>query len=441
MCCALVSAQPTIDAPVEQAKRGRPPGKAPKRAPGRPRLEAPAGGGVWLCEKEGCGRTYVRHRDLLRHLREHANKDAGVSHPCTYVACTRSFMRPDQLRTHIKNDHEFLELRLELELREIDFVQAKQLAQADVVRLGAALHEAIAREAQAQQEVARLEEEKKKLTEAAPVENALDDPEVMDVDAARTDKCQKCKELRCRETGALPHLCYIPACRRKFHSLCARYHFELHPGAIFLCPVCLPHTTISANDVEAAAAELAGLPAALQERHLRVEHIDPDGECLSQATARGTKNSHGDARALMRRMGEAMLKLVAFVETPAATNESADLKEWRRRLWAMNSGDPKKFMRELREGAQRLADGVSTAGCLWDSAAIDVAPLVLPALIGRPVHIWEYSVCMRKFPDEPIECEVMELPGVPACAKAKQPVHLLRTKNAIKRAHYDLLKK
>ena len=136
-----------------------------------------------------------------------------------------------------------------------------------------------------------------------------------------------------------------------------------------------------------------------------------------------------------------MLKLVAFVETRAATNESADLKEWRRRLWAMNSGDPKKFMRELREGAQRLADGVSTAGSLWDSAAIDVAPLVLPALIGRPIHIWEYSVYMRKFPDEPIECEVMELPGVPACAKAKQPVNLLRTKNAIKRAHYDLLKK
>ena len=86
-------------------------------------------------------------------------------------------------------------------------------------------------------------------------------------------------------------------------------------------------------------------------------------------------------------------------------------------------------------------EGKSTYGSGWNSAAMDVVPLILPALIGRPLYIWEYSVHLRRFPDGPQECSIVEVPGVPACDVVKGPVHLLRTKAAIDLAHYDLLLK
>ena len=445
--------------------RGRSPGS--NRTVGRPAVAVPQGG-VWKCSHEGCERTFTHRYNLNRHVREHN----GPAHLCDVAGCQARYFRPDALRAHYDKVHAMPLVIAQKEMAEAATVaaqraaaaaqraaaasaakrmlaetaqratqvranalaQAKQAAEADVLGLGVRLAAALAR-------VAQLQEGDAKAAEAARAEDSSAAFELVETDmATRTDKCAKCKELRCQETNALPHLCYVETCGRRYHSFCAGYHYELHPESVFFCPVCLPSTGVSANGVEQAAAERASLPSALEKQRLIVSKVDANGECLFEAISRGTKASHGDARTLMQKTGEALVRLRAFVDTPVRGGESADLTEWRRKIQALKVADPKNFTMQLKEASKRLADGKSTYGEGWNSAAMDVAPFVLPALIGRPIHIWEYSLHLRKFPDPPIQCEVLTLPGVSPCPEQhKQPVHLLRTKAAVKLAHYDLL--
>jgi hypothetical protein len=466
--------------------------------PGRPQLKAPEDG-VWRCPTELCSSTFTRHYDLTRHLKSH---EAGAArrHACPYEDCGKRYGRPDRLRAHIQ-EHDQVETRRQLEeqaaIAQANADAARQAAVAETVARVAAEEEAraaqanaeAARQAAAAETAARVAAEVEaraahanvlelgarldaaialaaRLEQRAKVADASEDGELTvaarraaqleqfattppeDGDVAALSEqdlvprrlvCQTCNELEDAVTGTPPHTCYMSDCRRRYHSLCAGYHFELHPQAEFFCEKCLARTGISATGVEQAAAELVGLKGALADKRFVVRKVAADGECFFAAISAATKDAHGDARALMRQTGEALVQLRAFIDTPVTSNESADPTEWLRRLKDLKASDPKHFTRQLKDASERLAEGRSTYGEGWNSAAMDVAPLVMPALIGRAIHIWEFSVYLRKFPDTPLECKVLALPGMAARTPGREPVVLLRTKAAIQLAHYDLL--
>ena len=238
--------------------------------------------------------------------------------------------------------------------------------------------------------------------------------------------------------GALPRRCAIYKCQRLYHCFCAGYFFELHPDAEFFCKSCLRQMGLTHAPVEPASAELVALPSVLAANRLLLREMPANGECFFTAVAAGTNGVHGDARMLMQQLGAALRGLLAFVRTAAAPGESADLVQWRTIFAQYAESDP-KFLKEVDKAAKKLAEGQSTLGHGWNSAAMDLAPQVLPAIVGRPLHVFTFTLRLRGFGPTPQEFKVVELPGVDTPPPSQEPLLLLRTKGGIKLDHYDLL--
>ena len=253
----------------------------------------------------------------------------------------------------------------------------------------------------------------------------------------RGQTCKECMEVR-HPTGALPRRCDLNRCRRLYHCLCAGYLFELHPDADFFCRACLKGMQVTHAAVEQASAEIVALPSVLAAAKMAVRAMDPDGECLTRAVAAGTDDVPGDARVLMQQLGEALRRLLTFTTTALAPSESRDMAYWRSIFAGYVQADP-SFLKEVDKASRKLAEGKSTLGNGWNSAATDLAPHVLPALTGRPLHVFTFTLRLRGFGPTPQVFDVVALPGVAPPPPSPDPVLLLRTKVGIKLDHYDLL--
>jgi len=366
------------------------------------------------CDAPGCTASFADRSSLWRHRRSQHTDPAQWKHACAHPGCGKRFPRSDALASH-ESSH---------------WAAAKRARAAETVRTELAQRAAAVEDLSAQLEAALQAQQR---AEAALIKDAAS------AEPAVEGACRVCKQAQAAD-GRRLRSCHH--CAALVHARCVCL-FELAAEVELFCLACLKSLSITAAQLEHAHFECVGLPGALRARRLQVQRVPADGDCFFAAVALATGGAHGDAEVLRKRAALLVQELARWAKAPArkAAAEDADCAHWREVFAAHKAGNA-RFIERVLDSAAKLGRTTPRRGEPWNSAAMDLVPMVMPSVIGRPIHVWFYSYHLRDLPERPEVHRVWKLPvGMlePDAQPQGDPVVLSRTKAGILLAHYDLV--
>ena len=380
-----------------------------------------AGGAVraqrtFRCDAPGCTVSYADRTSLWRHRRRNHTDPAQRKHACAHPGCGKRFPRADALVSHACSH----------------WAEAKRVRAVEAVRTELAQCAAAVQDLSAQLEAALQARQR---AEAALVEASDATPAEPAVEGA----CRVCKQPQAVD-GRRLRSCHH--CAALVHARCVCL-FELAPEVELFCPACLKSLGITAAQLEHAHFECVGLPGALRARRLQVQRVPADGDCFFAAVALATGGAQGDAEVLRKRAALLVQELARWAKAQARKPKSkdADCAHWREVFAAHKAADA-RFIERVLDSAAKLGRTAPRGGEPWNSPAMDLVPMVMTSVIGRPIHVWVYSYHLRGLPERPEMRRVWKLPvGMlePAAPPLDEPIVLSRTKAGILLAHYDLV--